>query len=199
MRSVVPHPFRALTGVIGILAGALACGGSSGDPAGPGPGPVACGGTPAGTFTATINGTPFSATLATQASAANGTAIGPNVIQVGGVECPAGGVPGRQIVISLGRLTPLTTGTYPLDAASQGIPSGSGYFGTGSFVHTPNQWYTNRSDATGPGSGSITFTTVSATRLAGTFQMIAVAPTSNAASAQGRATITNGSFDLPLR
>lgn len=199
MRSVLPHPFRAALVVLLPLAGALACGGGSGDPAGPGPGTGSCGGTPTGTFTATIDGTPFSATLATQAAAANGTANGPNVVQVGGVECPAGGVPGRQIVISLGRLTPIATGTYPLDAASQGVPAGSGYYGSGSFVHTPNQWYTNRSDATGPGSGTITFTTVSATRLAGTFQMIAVAPSSNAASAQGRATITNGSFDLPLK
>jgi hypothetical protein len=108
-------------------------------------------------------------------------------------------VAGRGIIITVGRLTPITAGTYNLDAASQGLPAGSGYSGIASYTASPNLWYSNLSDATGPGSGTVTFTTVSATRLAGTFQVTAVAPTSNAANARGRTTITNGSFDIPVR
>ncbi len=152
---------------------------------------------PNGTMTAAVNGEPFTAAFYAQATIQNSVASGPNIVQVNGVSCPvAGAVTGRQLLITIGRLTPITPGTYPLDAASQLQPPQSGYSGIGTVTLAPNLWYTNMSDATGPGSGSITFTTVTATRLAGTFQMVAVAVSSNASSAQQRVTVTNGVFDV---
>lgn len=161
-----------------------------------GPQPVGCGTTPAGTVTATVDGQPFAATLLAQTTIQNSTANGPNLVQITGAECPTAGGASRQILITLGRLTPITAGTYQLNAASQGLPAGSGYSGIGQYTLAPNLWYTNLSDATGPGSGSVTFTTVSATRVVGTFQLVTVANSANATTARQRVTITNGAFDI---
>jgi hypothetical protein len=170
-----------------------ACGGSDGTAP---PASTSCGPVPQGTFTATVDGQPFSANFITSATIQNGTALGPNIVQVNGVECPNGAIAGRQILITIGRLTPVTAGTYQLSAASQQQPPGSGYSGIGQVVRAPNLWYANLSDAAGAGSGSITFTTVTATRLAGSFQLTAVANPSNAANARERVVVTNGVFDL---
>jgi hypothetical protein len=148
-------------------------------------------------MSATVNGAPWTAGFIAQAQIQNTTAQGPNIVQVNGVSCPASGsFVGRQILFTVGRLTPITPGTYQLDAASQLQPPQSGYTGIGNVSLSPNLWYSNMSDGTGPGSGSITFTTVTATRLAGTFQMVAVPVSSNEASAKTRVTITNGVFDV---
>jgi hypothetical protein len=179
---------------VGATALALACGGSdSTAPQTTG----TCGTTPTGVMTASVNGAAFSATFITQATIQNSTTLGPNIVQINGAECPVNGVAGRQILITLGRLTPITPGTYNLDPASQGQPSGSGYSGIGQYVLAPNLWYSNLSDATGPGSGSITFTTVSATRLVGTFQLVTVPAGANGTTARQRTTITNGVFNIP--
>lgn len=181
-----------------LVALLVACGGDDG-PTGPGV-TGACGVTPSGTMTAQVNGAAFTASLQTSAVLQSSGASAPNIAQVTGAECPSpGAITGRSITITVGRLTPITAGTYSLDPASQGLPAGSGYSGIATYTLSPNLWYSNLSDATGPGSGTITFTTVSPTRLAGTFQITAVAPTSNAANARGRTTITSGSFDIPVR
>jgi hypothetical protein len=174
------------------LIGLAACGGSDST----GPQTAGCGMAPLGTMTASVNGQPFSATLAAQATIQNGTALGANIVQVNGVECGSAGAVGRQILFTVGRLTPITPGTYQLSAASQQLPAGSGYSGIGQVTLAPNLWYANGSDAAGPGSGSITFTTVTATRLAGTFQLNAVANAANAAGARERMIVTNGAFDV---
>lgn len=161
-----------------------------------GPQQVGCGTTPAGTVTAAVDGQPFTATLLAQTTIQNSTANGPNLVQLTGAECPTTGGASRQILITLGRLTPITAGTYQLNAASQGLPAGSGYTGIGQFSLAPNLWYTNLSDATGPGSGSVTFTTISATRIVGTFQLQTVANSANATTARQRVVITNGAFDI---
>ena len=148
-------------------------------------------------MTATVNGAPFTAGFIAHATISNSTGTGPNIVQVNGVSCPASGsVTGRQLLFTIGRLTPITPGTYQLDAASQLQPPQSGYSGIGTVTLSPNLWYTNMSDGTGPGSGSITFTTITATRLAGTFQMVAVPVSSNESSARQRVTVTNGVFDV---
>ena len=154
---------------------------------------------PNGTVTASVNGEPWSATLIAQATIQNTNQSGPNIVQVNGVSCPTTlGAGGRQILFTIGRLTPITPGTYRVDAAAQLQPPQSGYSGIGLVALAPNLWYGNLSDGTGAGSGSITFTTVSATRLAGTFQLVAVAAGSNATSAQQRVTVTNGAFDVSV-
>ena len=154
---------------------------------------------PKGTMTASVNGAAFTANFIAQATIQNVSSTGPNIVQVNGVSCPAtGAITGRQILFTVGRGTPITPGTYQLDAASQLQPPQSGYSGIGTMTLAPNLWYTNLSDATGPGSGSITFTTVTATRLAGTFQMVAVPVSSNESAARQRMTVTNGVFDVTV-
>jgi len=150
-----------------------------------------------GTMTAQVNGSPFTASISAAATITNSTAQGPNIVQVSGVGCVDGtATRQQQILITLGRLTPITAGTYRLDAAAQQQPPGSGYSGIGQYISAPNLWSTTMSDATGPGSGSITFTTVTATRVAGTFSLTAVALGSNAAGNQGRVVVSNGVFDI---
>jgi hypothetical protein len=180
-----------------ISALLLACGGGSDTTA---PNTSGCGlAAPKGTMTATVNGVAFTAGFIAQATIQNSTPNGFNALQVNGVSCPASGsFVGRQILFTIGRGTPFTTGTYQLDAASQLQPPQSGYTGIGTVSLSPNLWYSNLSDATGPGSGSITFTTITATRLVGTFQMVAVPVSSNESSAKQRVTITNGAFDVSV-
>lgn len=181
---------RQLTSLVAVVA-TSACGSES-----TGPAPVGCGTIPAGTVTAAVDAQPFSASLLAQATIQNSTANGPNLVQLTGAECPSAGGASRQILITLGRLTPITAGTYQLNAASQGLPAGSGYTGIGQYTLAPNLWYSNLSDATGPGSGSVTFTTISATRIVGTFQLVTVANSANATTARQRVTITSGAFDI---
>jgi|APMI01.1.fsa_nt_gi hypothetical protein len=150
-------------------------------------------------MTAQVNGAAFSAGFSTSATVQNSSANGPNIVQVNGVGCPETvGGSARQILITVGRLTPLTPGTYQLDAASQGQPALSGYSGIGQYVVAPNLWYSNMSDASGAGSGSITFTTISSTRVAGTFQLVLASVASNATAARTRVTVTSGAFDIPI-
>jgi len=153
------------------------------------------GAAPKGTMTATVNGAAFSAGFIAQATIQNSNPSGFNTVQVNGVSCPASGaVIGRQIIITLGRNTPVTTGTYQLSLASQLQPPQSGFSGIGTVSLSPNIWTTV--DGAGTGSGSITFTTITATRLVGTFQMVAAPASSNDASSKQPLTITNGVFDL---
>ncbi len=184
----------AISGV--VLASLLftSCGGSS-DTTGPS---AQCAVVPPrGTMTAQVNGAAFSANFSTAATISNSTSFGPNIVQVSGVGCVDGtATRTQQLLITIGRLTPITPGTYRLDAAAQQQPAGSGYSGIGQFISAPNLWYANLSDAAGPGSGSVTFTTVTATRLAGTFSIVFVAAGSNAAGNTGRMTATNGAFDI---
>ncbi len=188
-------PALLLSAVTFLLA---ACGGGS-DATGPGDTFACTVSPPSGTVTATVNGTPFSATLTAQATIQNDRVNGANVIQVNGVSCPArAGEAPRQILFTIGRITPITPGTYQLDSASQLKPPQSGYSGIGLVAVAPSLWYSNLRDATGPGSGSITFTTITATRLTGTFQMVGVPAQSNGTSARDRVTITNGVFDVTV-
>lgn len=177
--------------MVSVLLTAGACGGSSTT------GPVlACAVTPPrGTMTATINGEAFSADFSTSATIQNSTPLGSNILQVNGVGCVNNtATRAHQILITVGRTTPLTVGTYQLSAASQGTPSG--YSGIGQYVSAPNLWYANLSDATGAGSGSITFTAITATRLTGTFVLSLAAANGNTAGNTARKNIT-GSFDIP--
>ena len=182
-----------LGSLVVATASMLACGGDSDATA---PNNNAClGAAPKGTMTATVNGAAFTAAFIAQATIQNSTPSGFNSVQVNGVSCPASGAfVGRQILITLGRNTPITTGTYQLSLSSQLQPPQSGFSGIGTVSLSPNIWTTV--DATGTGSGSVTFTTITATRLAGTFQMVAAPATGNDASSKQPVTITNGVFDV---
>jgi hypothetical protein len=177
---------RALA--IGSTVALAACGGGNG--------PVAptCAATGSGRMTATVSGTAFTASQFASATYQNTTALGPNIVQVNGVECALTPGVARQILITIGRLTPITAGTYPLDPASQGV---SGYTGIAQLVRAPSLWYSNLRDGTTAGSGTITFTTVSSTRLVGSFTFSAVPVASNAAADRSVVAIA-GTFDIPI-
>lgn len=150
-------------------------------------------------MTAQLNGAPFSANFSTQATIRNGTPLGSNIVQISGVGCVEGTATRvQQVLITVGRLTPITPGTYALDAAAQAQPPGSGYSGIGTYASAPNLWYTNLNSPAGAGTGSVTFTTVTATRLAGTFSLVLAPAPSNAAGFTNRVTITNGAFDISV-
>lgn len=172
----------------------IACGGGS-DSTAPNNNNACLGAAPKGTMTATVNGAAFTAAFIAQATISNSTASGFNTVQVNGVSCPASGAfVGRQIIITIGRNTPITTGTYQLSLAGQGQPPQSGFSGIGTVSLAPNIWTTV--EGSGTGSGSVTFTTITATRLAGTFQMVAVPASGNDASSKTAVTITGGAFDV---
>lgn len=166
-----------------------------------GTGPSPCAPSPPrGTMTAQVNGAAFTANAITLASIRNSTPQGPNTVSVHGMACVDGTANTDKIYILVQRQTPITVGTYELSAAAQGQPAGSGYVGVASYTPVSGgAWYSTLSDAAGQGSGSITFTSVTATRVAGTFSVVLVASSANAAGEQGRVTITNGTFDMPVQ
>lgn len=205
MRNLPRRLSRGVLPPVLIALLAAACGGgddnpgsSTGTPTGPS---TNCAVTPpTGTMTAQLNGAAFTANFSTQATIQNATALGPNIVQISGVGCVDGTATRvQQVLITIGRLTPITPGTYALDAAAQSQPPGSGYSGIGTYASAPNLWYTNLNSAAGAGSGSITFTTVTATRLAGTFSLVLAPAPSNGAGFTNRVTVSNGAFDISTR
>lgn len=156
-------------GPIGLLVmAAAACGGGSST--GPGPG--------AGQFSATINGSAWSADA--------------SLIQTPTPQ-KAGHYPlyGAKLVgstlngITFNLLGITAPGTYPL-GTSGGVVGGIASLNEASAV-----WQTPVSGD----AGSITVSTLTPTRIAGTFQFVAEAA---GAGATGTRTVTNGQFDLPL-
>jgi hypothetical protein len=124
-------------------------------------------------FSATVNGVAFSGSASRYATYAN------QVLSVGGTNGD-----GRMVTIALANIT--AVGTYSLspnnpNAAIANVMEGSPL----------GIWASN---ITG-GSGTLTVTTFSLTRMAGSFSFVAVPAN---ASASGTAVVTNGSFDLPL-
>lgn len=172
--------------VAAVMAG---CGG------GDGPVAPACTSIGNGRMTATINGAAFEASQFARATVQNTTANGPNIVQINGFECALTPGVARQVLITLGRITPFTAGTYPLDPASQGVSGG--YSGIGQFIRAPALWYSNLRDGATSGSGTITFTTLSSTRLTGSFTFNAVPVASNGAGDRSTVAVS-GTFDIPI-
>ena len=167
----------------------VACGGGGG-PAAPG-----CVNIGTGRMSATVAGNAFTASQFATSLYQNTTPNGPNIVQINGVECAITPGVARQILITIGRNTPITAGTYPLDPASQGI---GGYSGIGQYVLVPGLWYSNLRDGATSGTGTITFTTVSSTRLVGSFSFTAVPATTNGAADRATVAVTSGTFDIPV-
>lgn len=205
MRVLMQRRQRSALAPILVVLLAAGCGGGDDNPGtntGTPTGPSAnCAVTPpTGTMTAQLNGAAFTANFSTQATIQNATALGPNIVQISGVGCVDGTATRvQQVLITVGRLTPITPGTYALDAAAQSQPPGSGYSGIGTYVSAPNLWYTNLNSAAGAGSGTVTFTTITATRLAGTFSLVLAAAPGNGTGFTNRVTVSNGAFDIATR
>lgn len=195
MNAVTSRARLVRTMLVAPLLGALS--GCGGDAAGPGASPCAPS-APSGTMTAQVNGLAFTANALTLATIQNNATPGQNSIAVHGMACVSGSTNTDKIYILLQRQIPFTVGTYQLSPDAQGQPAGSGYSGSASFTQVnAGTWYSNLNDAAGPGSGSITFTTITATRLAGTFSLVLVRTPGNTNSSTGRVTVTNGTFDIP--
>jgi hypothetical protein len=177
------------TVAVGTTVALAACGGGGG-PAAP-----ACSATGNGRMTATVAGSAFTASQFATATYQNTSANGPNIVQVNGVACSISPGVSPQILITVGRLAPITAGTYPLDPASQGT---GGYSGIGQYIRVPGLWYSNLRDGATSGTGTITFTTVSSTRLVGSFTFTAVPATTNGAADRATVAVTSGTFDIPV-
>lgn len=173
-------PSRPLARVLFLAALAACGGGDGGGPGGPTPPPPPPPPPPPGgtaNFTATVNGQAWAsaANLATVTAAASGTYI----ISGGVVQ----GTSSRAVTLTLMNIP--GPGTYPLGTGA-GVSGGGGI-----YAESSGGWGTS---LTGE-AGTITLTTLTAQRIAGTFSFTADAVSGGAT---GTRAVTNGSFDLPI-
>jgi len=153
-----------------FLLATVACSGGSGGPAGPG-------NQSGSRLTASIDGSPWTSTLGAEL---NGVPLVlPGVYSIAGVQS-------NSYILVIGLFNIPGPGTYPLGVGPQVA---------GGFAQVSNAtggWVTPQSGA----AGSITLTTLTSSRMAGTFNFTAVALTG---TATGTRTVTNGNFDLEVR
>jgi hypothetical protein len=158
-----------------------ACGGSDSptDPDDPG-------GATGTRMTATIDGQPWSASTATGMVAALQFAPASGGYIILGTETTAAGGVGSSMSFTINNIT--GPGTYPL-----GVDAVSVYGGFAGFTAANGAvWFTPMSGA----AGTITITTLTTTRIAGTFAFSATASTGGAT---GTRVVTNGVFDAPFQ
>lgn len=170
-------PFRRI-GLIVLGAALAACGGgSSGGPGGPGGGGVG--------FSATIDGQAWTADAIGFSVTGNpGT---PGSLIISGVEVVSA-TDYRTLLLTVSFIG--ATGAYPI-----GINIGTTAGGTASITEvagsTVTTWFTSLNGA----AGTVTITSLTATRMQGTFSFTAdLSPPGPGA----QATVTNGSFDIAL-
>jgi hypothetical protein len=152
-----------------------ACGGST--PTDPGGG--GGGGGNGNAFSATIDGTAWSANQATITSAGNTSQLPGGLIFSGGTLTQ----PSRSLVINLGRIS--GPGTYPL-----GVNTGTNAGGTLTMVLGSESWWT---PLNGDG-GTVTISSMANGRMQGTFTATLVP----LAGGSGTVQVTNGQFNLPI-
>jgi len=159
--------WRSALGAL-LLGAVVACGGSGGGGGGPPPG--------SGALTATIDGQAF----ASDASAATATvtASAPGFYALAGTKST------NLTTISLALYNLTVPGTYPLGV------TGVMFGGLASVSEAVPTWLTPLSGA----SGTVTVSTLTASRIVGTFAFTAAAPLDPTSTR----TVTNGSFDLPV-
>src|SRR5690606_21615456 len=158
--------------------GAIACGGGGDGPTGPGGGGGGGGGE--NLLTARFNDVPWTATPSTIAPFGTTTAI-PGSLSFYGATISG---TTRQLALMLGRIP--GPGTYPL-----GMNSGTGAGGVATILEGSQTWTTPLSGA----AGAVTITTLTDTRVAGTFAFEA---TPLVAGTLSPVTVTEGRFDVPL-
>jgi hypothetical protein len=165
---------RWIAPVLGLLF-ASACGGSDG-PTDPGAAPSPPPGASAN-FTARVDGQAW----ASAANLTNVTAIQSGTYSISG--SVLSGSTSRNITLNLMNIP--GPGTYPLGTGA-GVSGGSAI-----YADNVGGWGTPLSGE----AGTITITTLSATRIAGTFSFTADA---SAGGASGTRAVTNGTFDLGI-
>lgn len=161
-----------------VTLGLAGCGGGGGDDGETGPGPDNS--TDSG-MSAKVDGANWTAgELTAYATAVPGV---PGGIGIGGTQ-NVSSLDSRSITLSLYNVS--GPGTYPLGV----LPPVRG--GSGQYTTSSTGWITAGSGT----AGSVTFTTLSATRVVGTFRFNAGAVPGGGAA--GTKVVTDGSFDLPL-
>jgi hypothetical protein len=162
---------RCAIGAALACASAIACGGDSG-PAGP---------AAAGSFTATIDGDAWASDA--QYLAGGVTVVGPGVYTMAGSRATS---PSSALTVTLTLYNIDRPGTYPIGVSPSVV-------GALAIVAEPtNGWASPLSGA----AGTITITTLTESRMAGTFTFTAT-PVSGGAT--GSRVVTDGKFDLPIR
>ncbi|NNE08099.1 MAG: hypothetical protein HKN20_06000 [Gemmatimonadetes bacterium] len=181
MQLLPRFPFRSMKRFpIAVLLGtalAFSCGGGSDDPAGPGDG----NGDGNGNGGSNVIG----ATVGGESFGASSTLSSASYVQAGLYVISGASVSKRSGVISFSMMNIPGPGTYPL--------------GTGASVSGGTVVYADGGDAWGTPlsgrAGTITFSTLTADRIAGTFDFVGEAI---AGDATGDLVVSDGSFDLPL-
>lgn len=161
------------TFALAAMLGILACGGGSdddGDPTGPPPGG---GGATNGTFSATLNGTAWAAT-----GTVTVTRTSPNFIGIGGAGL--GGGNAFSLIVGIANATGPGTHTLNLSAGGDGSSVIVGSSTTGYGTAFPG------------GTGSVTITSLTATRIVGTFSGTAIPSSGTGANM----VVANGVFDI---
>ncbi len=177
-----------------LLLGALGCGGGGGgDPTGPGTGATLAN----GSMSARIDGQPWRATFLVQATVQRNAAGQFSLLQVSGVDTTGGiATRTRQIIMTVGTPVTPTARAYPLDPEASRTTVG--YSGIGQLTQAPSLWTTAVGAGSTGGRGTMTVTTLTDTRIAGTFAFTAMPASSNGAGAREQAAITEGVFDIAI-
>jgi len=162
-----------LSAALGTLA---ACGGSGTGPSGNG----------IGTFTAVIDGVAWSSDNISLQVSSGGTVPGTQVITGSKL---TGGQNYIALILTLGYIS--APGTYPL-GVNQGVVAGGSAILSSQTGSVLGIWNTGFSGS----AGTVTITSLTSTRMAGTFQF--TAPPQLGSQASGNRVVTNGTFDVPL-
>lgn len=172
---------RFLAGAMSVLAG---CGGGGGD--GGGGTQPGGNGTVSGSFTASIDGQSWTADAATMTVSGQAQPSRPGVVVLAGGQVASG------ISLSISLAFIRGPGTYPLGV---NIGTNAGGIATITEAHGTNveSWNTSLTGA----AGTVTITTRTSTRIAGTFSCTATALLGTSPSPASRI-VTNGSFDVTL-
>jgi len=140
-----------------------------------------------GTFTATIDGSNFTASSSANAATANGSATVPGFVVIQGTQITST-TNVTTISIELGFIA--GTGTYPL-GVNQDTTAGGGATVSVSTSGSFKSWNTDLDGA----AGTIVITKLTSTEIAGTFNF--TAPRALGQSGADT-TVANGKFDVPL-
>lgn len=164
------------------LPAALAACGGGGSTTGPG------GTTGSAAVTATIDGTAFASTTVQVTGGGSGANQVPGVLTIVASQI-AGASNYTTLTLSLGYIA--GTGVYPLGVNAGTTAGGSGlvYVSQGATFGT---WSTNFTGS----AGSVTVTSLTATRITGTFQY--TAPPQSFSQTTGTRVVTNGAFNVAL-
>lgn len=183
LRSLPALIVRVAMRTIAMLSAFVFVACSNGSTTGPG------GFTGVGTFTATVDGSPWISTTNQVAGGGSGSNQVPGLITMTGTQVVSS-TDYTIITLTLGYIAGV--GTYPLGVNQGTTAGGSGSVYAQQGATSLSTWATNF-----PGNaGTVTVTSLTSTRITGTFQF--TAPPQAISTTTGTRIVTNGEFDMPL-